>query len=214
MGIYCADEYIPYVTINGLFEKGIHNVFYCLGSIFSVYIFEHINKICAVDPQTKSPAFRKIKFTAAFRFALTISHTFHLIYSSAFQQLQGLTGTVSSSAGTEDIGYIAGFILRPSLAEIYVHLQLPQYSGVVVCVELKERFVFTCNFFFPSEVSYLQFTELPVNHAISERFYCHRRSPEIFRLVSRPLCDQVKSNPQHKPGLPVVEVPFLLPVRI
>lgn len=92
-GIYCADEYIPYMTIKGLFEKGIYSVFYFLGSIFSVYIFEHINKIHAVDPQTKSPAFRKIKFTAAFRFALTISHTFHLVYSSAFQQLQELTGT-------------------------------------------------------------------------------------------------------------------------
>lgn len=98
------------MTIKGLFEKGIYNVFYFLGSIFSVYISEHINKICAMDPQTKSPAFRKIKFTAAFRFTLTTSHTFHLIYSSAFQQLQGLTGAASSSAGTEDIGYIAVFL--------------------------------------------------------------------------------------------------------
>lgn len=62
-----------------------------------------------MDPLPKSSAFRKIKFTVVFHFTLTISHTFHLVYSSTFQQLQGSTRSGSSSAGTKDAGCTAVF---------------------------------------------------------------------------------------------------------
>lgn len=138
------------MTIKGLFEKGIYNVFYFLGSIFSVYISEHINKICAMDPQTKSPAFRKIKFTAAFRFTLTISHTFHLIYSSAFQQLQGLTGAVSSSAGTEDIGYIAVFLFSDLCLQKFMCIHSYLNIQVLWCMWSWKNDLFSLvTFFFP-----------------------------------------------------------------
>lgn len=72
------------------------------------------------------------------------------------------------------------------LVEIYVYPQLPKYWRCHGEHEAeREGFVFTYNFFFFSEVSHSQSRDLPVNHSVLEKFYCHRTSLEIFRLVSR-----------------------------
>lgn len=89
-------------------------------------------------------------------FISTISHTFHLVYSSAFLQLQGSTGSESSPTGTKDAVYTASVLtLWPLLEEINVRPHLPKYWRCHGEHEAgRELFVFTYNYFLFSEVSH------------------------------------------------------------
>lgn len=81
-------------------------------------------------------------------------------------------------------------------------------------MELKERFVFTCNFF--SLWSFI-FAGSPQNFQLIIQFlrgFIATGEAQRFSDLSADRMWAGKSNPQHKPGLPVVEAPFLLPARI
>lgn len=99
---------------------------------------------------------KQAKCTNVFCFILTISHALHLVYSLAFQQLQGSTGSASHPTGTKDAVYTARVLtLSPLPGEIHVCPPLPKYwRWCGECEAGREIFVFTYNSFLFPDVSH------------------------------------------------------------